>query len=140
MKLIVEDRPPETLFLFRKSVPSEEGGEIGQRRRVLRRYPEGEVVEEVQVHEMVLMPVAEPDHLHTLFGSEPDESFPIGSRIDEDTGPLDIDRIAVRITTPVFTGKKADRSYYLLFHRNFHKKDKWVRIPLDVLMYYRSGN
>jgi hypothetical protein len=121
MKLILEDRSPETLFRFGKSVPSEEGKEIGQRRRILRRYPEGEVVEEVQVHEVVLMPVAEPDHLHTLFGSEPDESFPIGSRIDENPGPLDIDGIAVRITSTVFTGKKVNRSYYLLFHQNFHK-------------------
>jgi hypothetical protein len=68
------------------------------------------------VHEVVLMPVAEPDHLHLLFGSKPDEPFPIGCGIDENARPLDIDGIAVRIASPVFAGKKTDWSYILLFH------------------------
>ena len=53
---------------------------ICQRRRVLRRDPQGKIVKEVQMHEMVLVPVAEPDHLYALFGAEPDEPLPAGAR------------------------------------------------------------
>ena len=63
-----------------------------------------------------------------LFGSQPDQSFPVGSRIDEDTGPFDIEGIAVGITSPVFAGEKADRSEYLLFHGITDKTDKGCEI------------
>jgi hypothetical protein len=74
------------------------------------------------MHEVVLMPVTEPDHRHTLFGSEPDESFPIGSRIDEDPGPFDIDRIAVKDNVPGFRREESGLVLIFALPSEFQKK------------------
>ena len=91
------------------------------------------------MHEVVLVPVAEPDHLHTLFGSEPDESFPIGCRIDEDPGPFDIEGVAVRITSPVFAGNESEPVQIFALPLNFHKKKSDLDGTNREMVYYRSG-
>ncbi|MCX5837898.1 MAG: hypothetical protein NTW71_05190 [Deltaproteobacteria bacterium] len=65
---------------------------------------------------MVLVPVAEPDHLHLLFGAETDEPFPVRSRIDEDARAFDIEGMAEGITSPVIAGKDTDRTKGTFFH------------------------
>jgi hypothetical protein len=109
MELITKQWFPKAPFIIRKTIPVKEDGDIGKRRHVSGRDPEGKVVEEVQMHEVILVPVAEPDHLHLLFGAQPDQPFPIRGRIDENARPLDIEGVAEGITSPIIAGKKADR-------------------------------
>ena len=110
MKLISKQRFPKEPFGARETVPVQEGGNIGKRRRIPGRNPEGEVVEEVEMHEVILVPVAEPDHLHLLFGAQPDQPFPIRGRVDENARPLDIEGVAEGIASPIVARKKADRA------------------------------
>ena len=122
MELIPEERFPEQPFLFGESIPFEEDRDIGKRRRIAGRDPEGKVVEEVEVHEMVLVPVAEPDHLHLLFGTQTDQPFPVRGRIDEDAGAFDVEGVTEGITSPVVAGEKTDRTECLLFHGDTEKR------------------
>jgi hypothetical protein len=118
MELFPEERLPKSPFLIIEAVPVEEDPQIGKRRGVPGGDPQGEIVEEVQVHEMVLVPVAEPDHLHLLFGAETDEPFPVRCRIDEDARAFDIEGVAEGITPPVFAWEETDRTKRTFFHRN----------------------
>jgi hypothetical protein len=118
MELFPKERLPESPFLIIESIPVEEDLQIGKRRGVTGRDPQRKIVEEVQVHEMVLVPVAEPDHLHPLFGAETDEPFPVRCRIDEDARAFDIEGVAAGITPPVFAGEETDWTEGTFFHRN----------------------
>jgi len=102
--------------------PIHQNIQIGKRRRILQRDPERKVVEEVQMHEMVLVPVAEPDHLDLLFGAETEEPFPTRCGVDQDARTFDIEGVAEGITAPVFTGEEKDRTKSAIFHRHLPGK------------------
>jgi len=65
---------------------------------------------------MVLVPVAEPDHLHPLFGAETDQPFPVRGGIDEDTRAFDIEGMTVGITSSVIAGQETDPAKGTFFH------------------------
>ena len=69
------------------------------------------------MHEMVFMPVAEPDHLHIFFGAKTDQSFTIRCRIDQNACAFDIKRVAEGIAPLIFSGNKTDRTKRTFFHR-----------------------
>jgi hypothetical protein len=116
MKLIKEQRFPKASFIIGKTIPVHKNGDIRKRRHVFASDPEGEIVEEVKMHEVILVPVAEPHHLNPLFGAQPYEPFPIRGRINENSRPLNIEGVAEGITSPIIAGQKADRTEQLLFH------------------------
>jgi hypothetical protein len=118
MELFPEERLPDSPFLIVEAVPVEEDPQIGKRRGVPGGDPQREIVEEVEVHEMVFVPVAEPNHLHLLFGAETDEPFPVRCRIDEDARAFDIEGVAEGITPPVFAGEETDRTKSAIFHQH----------------------
>jgi hypothetical protein len=126
MKLFPEERFPELPLLGIEAVPVKQDLKIGQRRRVPRRDPQGKIVKEVQMHEMVLVPVAEPDHLHALFGAEPDEPLPAGGGIDQNARAFDIEGMAEGVATPIFAREETDRSEGLLFHGDLQNESDYL--------------
>src|SRR5450759_4713408 len=89
MELFQQQGPPDLLLLLIESIPFHQNIQIGKRRRILLRDPERKVVEEIQMHEMVLVPVAEPDHLDLLFGAETEQLFPTRCGVDQDARTFD---------------------------------------------------
>jgi len=65
---------------------------------------------------MVLMPMAEPDHLHPFIVSKTNESLPVGSRIDENARSFDVEGMAEGITAPVIARQETDWTKAALFH------------------------
>jgi hypothetical protein len=139
MELLQQQRSPDPLFLLIESIPCHQNFQIGKRWRILQRDPERKIVEEVQMHEMVLVPVAEPDHFDLLFGAETEEPFPARCGVDQDTRTFDIDGVAEGIATPVFTGEKTDRTKSAIFHRHLLGKiEREMAEPFATRRDYRK--
>jgi hypothetical protein len=67
------------------------------------------------MHEMILMPVAEPNGLHPGAFTQLNEPFSVRGRINQYPRAFDINGMAVGIFATVFTGNEPYRPKMLLF-------------------------
>jgi hypothetical protein len=90
------------------------------------------------MHEMILMPVAEPNGLDSRVFSQLSEPFSVRGRIYQDPCAFDINGMAERIFASVFTGNKPYRPKMLFFFAHvdiFSIKDRLMlgkRKPIRV--------
>jgi hypothetical protein len=96
-------------------VPVEKDSEITEGRRILPANSEGNISKEVEISEMILMPVAQPDFVDSLPIPDFFETILVGGRIDDDSRSLDIDGIAVWVSAPVDAGDEPYRSKMFFF-------------------------
>jgi hypothetical protein len=72
------------------------------------------------------MPVAEPNTFDSGILPKLNESLSIRARINQNTGALNINRVAIRIFAMVFTGDEPHGPEMFLVHSSFNLKSSTV--------------
>jgi hypothetical protein len=79
---------------------------------------ERKILEEVHVHDVIFMPVAEPYRFHSGVFTELLEAIPVRSGIDQYPCAFNVDGMAEGISSSPFARDKPDRPEMFLFQRN----------------------
>ncbi len=80
-------------------------------------HGQGHVIEKIQVHEMILMPMAQPDSPNLLVITQRLESLPVRGRVDQDARAFDEQGMTIGVFAVVLARDKPDGSKASLFHR-----------------------
>ena len=114
------------------SVGIQEKFHIRKGRGILFGDIKGQMVKQVQVHEVVFVPVCEPDRFYARVLSKFFKPLPIRSRIDEDLCFFDVDGVTVRIFSAVFPRNKPDGPEMFFCDFSFHFLNLSFRFPRPV--------
>jgi hypothetical protein len=115
--------PPVIPVRVLEIVPVEKDSEVTEGRRILPANSEGNISKEVEISEVILMPVAQPYLLDSLLIPDFSETILVRGRVDDDSRSLNIDGIAVGISAPFDAGDKPHGSK-MLFVR-LHGETIW---------------
>ena len=74
--------------------------------------PQGDVFKQIQMREMILMPMTEPDSPDTVPIPDFFKPFPVGSGIDKNACPVDIDGVAKGVFPFILTGDAPDSAKF----------------------------
>ena len=117
MKPFRQQGTPEFAHFARfDTIGVQEACHVGQHRGVGRMHGQGQVIEQVQVHEVVFMPMAQPDRIDPLFRTQALQPRAVSGRVDEDTGAFDVDRVAMGVFSPVGARNETNGAEGLLLH------------------------
>jgi hypothetical protein len=99
-----------------KAIPVQEHFQIGKGRGIGMRNPQRNVFKQIQMCEMILMPMTEPDGLDAVLIPDFFKPSAVGSRIDENACPVNIDGMAKGVFSFIFTGDEPDGAEMPFFH------------------------
>jgi hypothetical protein len=126
----LNDLPPVIPVRFFGIVPIQQNFDVGEGRRILTADPQGDISKEVEISEMIFVPVAEPYLVDAFLITEFFEAILVGGGIDDDSRSLDIDGITVGVSAPVETGDEpygAKMLFFRIHDKNIGKRETWCQ-------------